>query len=345
MQHLTQFWQQETIDHKPANQEPKTIGSSFYRGETCNFNPYIADLNRLDFLKQFILKGWLPPSRFIDRSTQITAFGSCFAGHITNHLQSIGFSLSRERNPGIYISAIGEGLVNVHTLAQQFEWALENRSPPEGLWHGFRCEEFGYDEAIRLRTREAFLTTELFILTFGLSEIWFDEPTGGVFWRAVPMEKYDASRHKFRVCSYAETKQQIERIHELIRKHVPNARILFTLSPIPLIATFRPIGALTASSALKSIIRAALDEFIRDHADELNDRLFYFPSYEIMNELFPSRYVPDGTHPHVFIIDFIMKLFESVYCDTETTFEEVAELCRKARAESARIAVEQTVTV
>jgi hypothetical protein len=52
---------------------------------------------------------------------------------------------------------MGEGLVNVHALAQQFEWALENMAPPRGLWHGFKCEEFGYDEKLRVKTREAFL--------------------------------------------------------------------------------------------------------------------------------------------------------------------------------------------
>ena len=102
---------------------------------------------------------------------------------------------------------MGEGLVNVHSIAQQFKWALNGWLPPSNLWHGYDAEEYDLSEVIRLKTREVFLNTEVFILTFGLSEIWYDEITGGVFWRAVPMKHYDAGRHKFRVCTFAETKE------------------------------------------------------------------------------------------------------------------------------------------
>jgi len=78
---------------------------------------------------------------------------------------------------------MGDGLVNSHSIPGQFEWALENKKQPEDMWHGFKAEGFGYDEDIRLRTGEIFRQTEFFIITIGISEIWYDEPSGGVFWR------------------------------------------------------------------------------------------------------------------------------------------------------------------
>jgi hypothetical protein len=326
---------QEILTHTPEGEEIKTIGSSFFRGEHCNFNPYQKDFNRKDFLKRFLLKGWIPEAPFIDKNTKITAFGSCFAQNITKHLGEVGYSLSKDRHPKIYISSIEEGLVNVHSLLQQFEWALEDITPPTNLWHGFKCEEFGYDKAIQAETRKAMLDTDFFIITLGLSEIWYDEITCGIFWRAVPQAHYDPTRHKFRVCSFAETKQAIERIYTLISKHIPHAKLLFTLSPVPLAATFRPVSCITANTASKAILRAALDEFMRDQAGQVNQTLFYFPSYEIITELFFSKYGEDGRHPHPEIIKLIMHSFEAVYCKSNISLENVGQLYRQLRQENA----------
>ncbi|MGH9593217.1 MAG: GSCFA domain-containing protein, partial [Bryobacteraceae bacterium] len=211
---------QEIVEANPTGEVRKRMGSAFFRGENCNFNPYAVDHQKPNFCEHFLLRGNLPARKIIGIDSQVTAFGSCFAKNITDHLSRLGFNMSRDRAPGIHVSAMGEGLVNVYALLQQFEWALTNVRPPENLWHGFDARSFGYEEAIRQETRRIFLSTDVFILTFGLSEIWYDEATGGIFWRAVPMKFYDASRHKFRVCTFAETKGAIEKIYRLIRSEI-----------------------------------------------------------------------------------------------------------------------------
>ncbi len=320
----------------PGTTIEKKIGSSFYRGETLNISPHGDDFGKEGFLQDYVLQGWLPPAPVLSRGTKITAFGSCFALHITKHLTKIGFDLSRDRDPDIYISSIGEGLVNSHALLGQFEWALLDKKPPENLWHGFKAEDYGYDEDIRQRTRKVFLETEFFIITLGLSEVWYDEVTGGVFWRAVPLEKFDASRHKFRVSTMAETKANLEYIYALIREHVPRAKVLFTLSPVPLAATFRPVSMQKPprTPLSKAILRAALDEMIREHGDDQNTRLFYFPSYEISQELFPQRFQNDGRHLATDIVHTIMSIFESTYCDGGLTAQDATTLYRKTRAKN-----------
>jgi len=279
----------------------------------------------------------MPDRQHIGPDTKVTAFGSCFAENITKHLSTIGYNLAKDRAPEIYVSSIGEGLVNVHSLLGQFEWALEGVDPPQGLWHGYRAEEYGCDERIREQTRQVLLDTEFFVVTLGLSEIWYDQETGGVFWRAVPQRHYDPTRHRFRVCSMAETKAALARIREIFGKYIPGAKLLFTLSPVPLAATFRPIGCVTANSASKAILRAALDEMFRE-ADGVNSDLFYWPSYEIVSDLFFCRFGSDGRHPHKEIIDFIMQLFEAVHCKSGRTLEQVNVLYQKARQENARLA-------
>jgi len=312
------------------------MGSSFFRGENCNFNPYGKDHCKPDFAAHFVLKGWLPEKPIISETTKVTAFGSCFAQNIGDHLANIGFNTSKQREKNIYISSMGEGLVNVHSIAQQFKWALEGWKPPSNLWHDYNAEKSDLSEDIRARTRDVFRGTDVFILTFGLSEIWYDEVSGGVFWRAVPLKHYDASRHKFRVCTFLETKECILEIIGLIRRYVPHAKLIMTVSPIPLIATFRPVSCVTANSVSKSLIRAALDEVLREMEHQNGQNIYYFPAYELINECFPDRFIEDGRHLHPMIVPSVMGLFEATFCETNLTLEDAERRFQEARLDNAR---------
>jgi GSCFA family len=309
---------------------------SFHRGEVVNYHPRAEDFARDEFLEDYLLKGWVPPKPVLSRGMRITAFGSCFAANITRHLSAIGFDLSRDRDPEVYISRLGDAMVHTASILGQFQWALENAKQSEELWHGYKAEGYGYDETIRLRTRDVFLATDFFIVTLGLSEVWYDEQTGGTFWRAIPEDVFDPARHKFRVQSFAKTKADIEEIHRLIRTHVPHAKVLFTLSPIPLAATFRPVSCLTANTASKAIIRAALDEFLREHEDELNRNLFYFPSMELVMRCFIDPWSEDERHPESYVIDTVMKVFEAAFCEGTATLAEAVEVFRMFRTRNLR---------
>lgn len=310
--------------------------AGFHRGDVVNYFPRREDFVSPTFLEDYVLKGWLPAQPFVTRETKITAFGSCFAANITRHLSGMGYDLSSERDPGIYVSRLSDGMVNTAAILGQFEWALENKTQPTDLWHGFKAEGYGYDEDIRLRTRAIFLDTEFFVITLGLSEIWYDELSGGTFWRAVPESAFDPRRHKFRVMSVAETKADIAKMHALIREHVPGAKILITVSPIPLAATFRPASCMTANAVSKAVIRAALDEFLREHGDELNETLFYFPSMEIVQFGFADSFGSDGRHPVSYVLDTVMKTFEATYCKGEATLKQANEMLQMFRAENLR---------
>ncbi|GGG42875.1 hypothetical protein GCM10010964_32940 [Caldovatus sediminis] len=329
----------QSVKQDPPDERLAVKGGSFYRGENANFGPERRHIADPIYLERFLLHGWMPSEPLIDKDTCITAFGSCFAANVTKHLSSLGYNTSRDRAPDVYISRIGEGLVNVYALLGQLEWALENIAPHGELWHGYDAETMEVSEEIRIKTRDLFLRTDFFIITLGLSEVWYDEPTGGVFWRAIPKHKFDPARHRFRVCSMAETKAALQRMWDLIRKHVPQARLLFTLSPIPLRATFRPIGCITASSASKAILRAAVDEFMRDNQADVNDRLFYFPSFEIVTELFYNRFGLDDRHPPAYVLNVVMRTFEAVYCKTGLTLADVHQILLQSRLQSARAGV------
>lgn len=310
----------------------QTAHSSWYRGPDCNFNPALKNLTAADSVIRFVVGSWAPSAPLIGPQTRICAFGSCFAANISNWLESRSFSvLTREETSKLsYVVRFGEGLVNSYSLLQQFEWAFENRKSDNPLWHGYDTTEYGYDENVRLRTLDLFERTDIFILTLGLSEVWCDKETGGVFWRAIPADKFDSTRHRFRVTTVAENRANLSRMYQLIRTHRPEARIIFTLSPIPLVATFRPVPCVSANSASKAILRAALDEFLRDVGDE--GVAYYWPSYEIVLDIFNNRWESDRRHVRREILDFIMTAFEHVWCYGREPRYTMAEAWIRARA-------------
>jgi hypothetical protein len=252
-------------------------------------------------------------------------------------LNGLGFDVLTKKDKTAYISSMGDGFVHTDAILGQFEWAWEGKQPQENLWHGYRAEEYGLKENIRLRTKALFDQADLFIITLGLSEVWYDAQSNEVFWRAVPHDKYDPSRHKFRIATMAETYANIAKIHALIRKNRPEARILFTISPIPLGATFRPVSAITASEASKAILKASLDEFYRN-TTESDNRLFYFPSYEICKALFLHPFGRDGRHVLPYILDLNMLVFERFYCKTGKTDADIAHSYEQALAKDKIVA-------
>ncbi|PSJ58837.1 GSCFA domain-containing protein [Pseudaminobacter soli (ex Li et al. 2025)] len=295
---------------------------SFFRGENANFHPTDESLTRSGFVRDYVVKNLAPKEPTISKSSRIVAFGSCFAINIQRYLAERGYNLLTHGRKDTYVSSMGDGIVNTFAIRQQFEWAWLGRVPEVELWHGYRAEVFGYDEKIRQATRDVFDNCDVFIITLGLSEVWFDEPTGSVFWRAVPQEFYDPARHKFRVSSVAENLENLTEIHKLIREHRPDAQIVFTLSPVPLTATFRDKSCIIANSASKAILRAALDEFMR--GPTLNDdKVFYFPSYEIVNSCFINPMMEDRKHPHDHVIELNMKVFERYFCKSGLTDADV----------------------
>lgn len=287
--------------------------SSWYRGEHTNFIPSKTELAEEGAVDRFILQGWLPPAPFIGKATRITAFGSCFAQHLTNYLYERRYNvLGKHLDLQSHIIRFGEGIVNSFAILQQFEWALEGKEIPDGLWFGAGREIASVDPAIRRETRDVIQQTEVFVITLGLSEIWYDKASGEAFWRAIPATLFDPARHGFRVSTVEENFRNLCRIRELIRRARPEAKLVVTLSPVPLMATFRPVSCITASSVSKAILRVAIDELMRSPAADGN--VFYFPAYEIVKDLHRDPFGPDNRHPRPAIVRSVMATFERHYC-------------------------------
>lgn len=294
--------------------ETKNALRSWFSGGRRQKMPKRAELMAADAVRKKVLNGWSPAEPVITRDTRVTAFGSCFAANISNYLGRRGYAMAsnEEGASNAYVVALGEAMVNSFVIRQQFDWAWEGKTYDEKLWYSAEQKPLEYDEKVRLFTKDIFDKTDVFILTFGLSEVWYDAETDGVFLRHLPKDVFDPKRHKFRVTSVEENRENMEAIYQLIRKHAPHAKVIFTLSPIPLLSTFRDHSCVTANSVSKSILRVAIDEVVRAHQKE--GHLFYWPSFEIIKEVLPNSFKPDGRHVRDEILAFIMAQFEHIWC-------------------------------
>jgi hypothetical protein len=128
------------------------------------------------------------------------------------------------------------------------------------------------------------------------------------------------SRYRFRVSRYNENLENLEKIHAIMARHNPGCKLLVTVSPVHLWATFRQdLDVISASSNSKATLRAAADEFVVGH-----DNVFYFPAFEMATIYQPitgSTWLTDGKenfHINKKTVRFIMRQFFRIFAPTET---------------------------
>jgi|TARA_B100001964_G_C14131573_1_gene553142 hypothetical protein len=289
------------------------FSGSWYRGKHCNFIPNKKNLNTNEnFIKDYILKGYLPKQPVINKNNKIIAFGSCFAFYVSQYLTSMGYSVlnKKRKNDGNHIVRYGEGMANTFTVIEQLEWIFEKKEIEKNTWYYSPDKEIEKNEDVRNVVYKLLSQINVFIITVGLSEVWYNKTNKQVFWKAIPADKFDENKHGFRLSSVEENTNNLQNICLLIKKHLPKAKIIFTLSPVPLMATFRSQSCITANSISKSILRVALDNVITKNYDNT----YYFPAYEITKEYFVDPFGEDNRHLKDQYIKKIMEIFLKYYC-------------------------------
>jgi len=289
----------------------------WFRGREMKFYPNkksIFDVNNI--IPNFLCEDYFQSINF-SKFDKITAIGSCFASNFVKWFSTKYDVNNANRNS--YLIRFNEGFVNTYSLLQQFEWALEKKIPQNTLWYDKQNKILEYDEEVRQSTNDLLVNTDHFIITLGLSEVCYHKDNGCVFWRAVPKDYFDYKIHGFRNTTVDENTSNLVELVRIIKKYNNSAKIIFTLSPIPLIASFRNAPIIQSSLVSKSILRISIDNVLNRLCEE---DLYYWPSYELINTLFPNKFESDGRHVQKCVLNFIMTLFE--YCFTNNIkFEEV----------------------
>jgi hypothetical protein len=263
------------VDADPDRKPTTWVKHGWY---VPNVNAYPAkqELFETDLasaIRDYVLPGHAPAAPFLQQSTPVITLGSCFARELRLFLSLSGVNASRFWIPS--------GLNNTFAILDFFSWCITGQETGRG--HRY---ERGADGSIGEWTPEAereaylqsFANAGAFVFTIGLAEVWQDRETGSVFWRGVPREIFDAQRHVFRLTTVDENAENLRQVVSLIRRVNTTAPIVLTLSPVPLLATFRDISCLTADCVSKSVLRVALDQVMTDRLDGV----YYWPSFEIV---------------------------------------------------------------
>lgn len=267
----------------------------------------------------------------------VMTIGSCFARNIEARLEQLGFELPARQVtlPAEERSSDTENdLLNKYTpqsAINELLWAFDPAQPfPEkgflevrGEWHDpHMAPNVAPASLERVRERRA-MVTELYrqlprcrvvVLTLGLVEVWFDRTTGLCLNGAPPPAaiKFEPERFELCILSHAEILDALETFWGLLKAHGhPEVRLLVTVSPVPMRASFSGQDALIANTYSKSTLRSAVGEFVRGR-----EGVDYFPSYETATlTLRTTAFQEDNRHVAPALVDAIVDRVVSAYCE------------------------------
>ncbi len=243
-------------------------------------------------------------------TAKVATAGSCFAQHIGRALKARGAHfmmceprprlMGEKRGARFGYDLFSCRYGNIYTtrqLVQLFDEAFGTRTPAEQVWekdgryydalrpsvqqNGFgSVEELQALRAAHLaRVRDMFERLDLFVFTLGLTETWASRLDGTAFPTApgVIAGSYDPARHAFLNLTYPDVYGDLDAMRTRLHKVNPGARMLLTVSPVPLAATATDQHVLVATTHSKAVLRAAAGAFAEAHDD-----VIYFPSYEVI---------------------------------------------------------------
>ncbi len=277
----------------------------------------------------------------ISRQDKVATAGSCFAQEIALRLQASGFHYylaeqppegmsaaeAERRNYSMYSCRYGNLYTTLQFL-QLIDRAYGHFKPELDFWTRLedgrfvdpfrpRIEPDGYATADEMRAdREKHLaavrhmieTMDVFVFTFGHTETWRHKKDGAILQLApgVAGGEWDENVYEFYNMSVTEVIRDFLAAVDKLRAINPAVRIVLSVSPVGIIATYENRHVIESNSAVKAILRAAADEVKRSRPD-----IAYFPSYNLAT-VSPnvSWYYRDDTRRITsFGIDHTMRVF------------------------------------
>ena len=284
----------------------------------------------------------LPPRAFtIGRDEKFYAIGSCFARGLEGVLVNRKFNvLSRTDLFNQWeVSAAGTtplGVTNKYNLGSirnELRWAFGSETFPENavveLDDGIASDPhmnpvFGPSPRQDVLDQRKVMTdliaqisgADVVVMTLGLIEVWKDTETGLIA-NSTPdlriFRRYP-DRFKFGRLGYRENMEMLDDIYEILQRVCkPGFRLVITVSPVPLAATFTNRDVVEASTYSKSVLRVVAEDFVQDR-----ENVDYFPSYEIvMNSPRQNAWIEDCRHVNGELANSIVGHFINHYIPDE----------------------------
>jgi hypothetical protein len=246
------------------------------------------------------------PPFLISKADKIATAGSCFAQHISRSLGEEGFhyyvtertpltSGAADENYGAFSARFGN-IYTTRQLLQLFQRAYGLFHPVENVW---TCDDGSYVDPFRpqiqkngfasvaalendrqahlLAVREMFENCNVFIFTLGLTEAWISSIDGAAFAIAPGVVGTGTGRHTFENLSVEGMIADLSAFVAKLRVVNRDVRIVLTVSPVSLVATYEAQHVLLSTTYSKAALRVVAEAVSRAFQS-----VSYFPSYEII---------------------------------------------------------------
>jgi tetratricopeptide (TPR) repeat protein len=207
--------------------------------------------------------------KFINQGTKFFTMGSCFARNLAKSLQASGFP-AHHMEISEYINTTFANRVFVDWLSDaDIDAAIRERIvellPP--AWS-------------KENTLQIIKGSDVFILTLGVAPAFFDRATGDfVLPRPSALNsRVLAEKYLFRTTTVQENVDNVRYLLNFIRGIAPKIKVVVTVSPVPMLASFEYESAVQADCLSKSTMRLVAHEIVNNSNIE---NILYWPSFEV----------------------------------------------------------------
>lgn len=207
--------------------------------------------------------------KFISKRTRFFTMGSCFARNLARSLQQSGY-VAQHMEISEYINTTFANRIFVDWLSgAEIDGAIRERIA-ELLPRGWSKEN----------TLQIIKDSSVFILTLGVAPAFFDRATGDfVLPRPSALNsRVLAEKYRYRTTSVQENVDNVLYLINFVRSISPGIKIVVTVSPVPLVASFEYESAVQADCLSKSTMRLVAHEVV--HNSDVSD-IVYWPSFEV----------------------------------------------------------------
>jgi len=252
---------------KTSTKEADKAGAKSKVGRYPETTDFTGDLEKL--IRNHIAVNLNHEPKFLTKATRFFTMGSCFARNLAMSLSQSGYA-AHHMEISEYINTTFANRVFVDWLrGADIDPAIRDRIT-ELLPQAWSKEN----------TLEVIKSSDVFILTLGVAAAFFDRATGAfVLPRPSALNSRAlAEKYQFRTASVQENTDNVRYLIDFVRSVAPGIRIVVTVSPVPILASFEHESAVQADCLSKSTMRLVAHEVVNNSGIE---NILYWPSFEV----------------------------------------------------------------
>ena len=254
---------------------------------------HVADRFDAEFMSIFA-----EPKFEISQSDRVFCIGSCFARNVEEHMIYRDFDVLSKKivSPKSEFGNRPTGIVNkytTHSILNEIAWLGQAPNWQDILvqsaegWMDFQLHTDAPVSISRALERRKYINEEYFtriadasllIITLGLIETWYDSHSGAHLnvSPSFALIKGYPGRFQMKRTTVAENYDNLVEIRRHVKNVSPKCKMIITVSPVAMAATFSGEDVVQANTYSKSVLRVAAQQLV-DAYDDID----YFPSYEL----------------------------------------------------------------